>query len=182
MAEESKSGEEEKAAESAGDKQRREARLASFYQRPKEEPAGQSPKGDKPKAPSLTDPDPVFRQEFNTIGYLSIGFSLIALLLIVIIFFRPPKPEAELSALTEVQTQTRETLEKLAGHVAALDRRAESSTRHDLVRSLRVTHLALESLKQQGNQEMRSEAEALQTQIEALLEEVEGGSRPGSRP
>ena len=182
MAEKRKSGAEEQADESTGEKQRREARLASFYQRPKEEPPAQGPKKEKPKAPSLTDADPVFRSEFNTIGYLAIGFSLIALLLIVIIFFRPPKPEAELRALTEVQTQTRETLEKLAGHVAALDRQAESSTRNDLVRSLRVTHLALESLKQQGNPEVRSEAEALQTQIETLLKEVEGSSGPGSRP
>ena len=169
-------------SESAEEKRRRTERLASFYQSPKEEPRAGSSGSGGPRALGLTDVDPVFRSEFNTVGYLAVGFSLIALLLIAILFFRPPKPEAELQALREAQVQTREVLEQLSGRVAALSRRAERSRRGDLARNLRITYVTLDELKKAASPSVAAEAEALQSRIEALLGEVERGPRTGTPP
>lgn len=156
--------------------------MASFYKGPAEEPAAATPGPERQRPPTLTDADPVFKSEFNTIGYLAIGFSLIALLLIGIIFFRPPKPEDDLRALAEAQTQTRQSLERLAGQVASLDRRVDKTDEGDLVRSLKITLLALDELEERGSPHIKTEAEGLQAKIEALLGELEGGSGSGSSP
>lgn len=182
MVRENQEAAEDPAGDSSKEKQHRQERMSHFYQGPKTKPAGVSPGVEKPRTPSLTDADPVFRSEFNTVGYLSIGFSLIALLLIGILFFRPPKPEEELRALAEAQLQTRESLESLAGRIATLDRRAERSEQNDLVRNLRITYLALSELKERGSPGIRAEAEVLQSQIEALLNEVGQGARAGRSP
>jgi hypothetical protein len=182
MAKESKKASEEPGVETADERQRREKRLASFYKSPEREPTTSTPRPEEHKPPSLTEVNAVFKSEFNTIGYLAIGFSLIALLLIAIFFFRPPKPEAELQALAEAQIQTRDTLEKLAGQITAVDRRVDKTDQSGLVRSLRMTHLALDELKGRGSPGIRAEAEGLQSQIDELLSELKDGSKPGTSP
>ncbi len=165
-------------------KKRREERLASFYRSPPGGGAaaagGPAAKGPSPQ--SLPEVDSVFRSEFNTVGYLAIGFSLIALLLIGIIFFRPPKPEAELQALADAQARNRETLEQVASQIAALNQRAERAEQGALARSLKLALVTLGELKERGSPAVRAEAEALQSQIEALLKEVQGATGAGRPP
>lgn len=183
MAKASKDAQSGSGSEEAEERRRREERLASFYQGPKQgppPPAAEAEKPKTPKTPSLSDPDPVFRSEFNTVSYLAIGFSMVALLLFGILFFRPPKPEAELKALQEAQMQNRAVLEELSSHVTALDRQAKTSEKGDLIRGLRQTSLTLDELKKLGGPAIRDEAEALQIKIEKLKQELERDLRPGT--
>ncbi|MFQ6671915.1 MAG: hypothetical protein ACE5KY_01345 [Candidatus Tectimicrobiota bacterium] len=163
--------------ESAEERQRRADRLQAFYQRSREEPHPQATGATRPRLPSLTEVDPVLRSEFNTLSYLAIGFSLIALLLIAILFFRPPKPEAELRALTEAQVEARTRQDQLAGHLTMLNRRADTARQSELARSLRLTSIRLEALRTHGSPEVRAEVETLQARIAELVDEVERGPR-----
>lgn len=180
MAKASKDARSGSGPEEAEERRRREERLASFYQSPKQGPPPPSADAKKPKTPSLSDPDPVFRTEFNTVSYLAIGFSMVALLLFGILFFRPPKPEAELKALQEAQMKNRAALEELSSHVTVLDRKAESSEKGDLIRGLRQTSLALDELKKLSGPAIRDEADALQVKIDKLKQELERDLRPGT--
>ncbi len=163
--------------ESAEERERRAERLGAFYQRSRQAPTAENPVASKPLVPGLGDLSPALRLEFNTLGYLSIGLSLIALLAFAFLFFRPPKPEAELRALNEGQTQTRATLEQLAGQMGSLNRRAEDARQNELSRSLRLTYITLGALRAQAGPEIQVEAEALQARIEEILDEMERGEK-----
>lgn len=163
--------------ESAEERERRAERLGAFYQRSRQAPPAENPVATKPRAPALGDVSPALRIEFNTLGYLSIGLSLIALLAFAFLFFRPPKPEAELRALNEGQTQTRATLEQLAGQMGSLNRRAEDARQNELSRNLRLTYITLGALRAQAGPEIQVEAEALQARIEEILDEMERGEK-----
>ncbi|MFQ5892925.1 MAG: hypothetical protein ACE5H5_01285 [Nitrospinota bacterium] len=167
----------ESAEESAEERQRRADRLKAFYQHSREEPHPQATGATRPRLPSLTEVDPVLRSEFNTLSYLAIGFSLIALLLIAILFFRPPKPEAELRALSEAQAEAQERQDQLAGHLTSLSRWADGASQGELARSLWLTSITLEALRTHGSPEIRAEVEALQARIAELVDEVERGPR-----
>ena len=173
---------EESEEESAEEKKRRAERLGAFYQRPRQEPPAEETVATKPRVPRLGKVDPVLRSEYNTLSYLSIGLSLIALLAFVIFFFRPPKPEAELRALREAQTQNRATMEQLAGEIGALSRRAEGTRQNELARSLRLTYITLGKLRAQGSPEIRAEAEALQARIEDIVDEIDRGEKAETPP
>ena len=163
--------------ESAEERERWAERLGAFYQRSRRAPPAENPAATKPRVPSLGDVSPALRFEFNTLSYLSIGLSLIALLAFAFLLFRPPKPEAELRALNEGQTQTRATLEQLAGQMGSLNRRAEDARQNELSRSLRLTYITLGALRAQAGPEIRVETEALQARFEEILDEMERGER-----
>ena len=121
------------------------------------------------------------RDELHQVAFdlFAIGLSLIALLAIAVLFFRPPKPEAELRTLAEGQAQTQATLGQLASQMTTLSRQADNDRQSELARTLRLTAVTLGVLRARGSPEVRAEAEALQARIEEFLDELERGPRAG---
>lgn len=167
----------------AEERQRRAERLGAFYRRaPGGEPSAEASEPATARLSGLSGAGPHLRSEFNTLSYLAIGLALIALLAIAVLFFRPPKPDAELRILADAQTQTRSTLEQLANQMTALNRRADDARQAELARTLKLTAVTLDVLRARGGPEVRAEAEGLQGRIEELLGELERGPKAGSSP
>jgi hypothetical protein len=150
--------------------------MAPFYQSPEEKPQEGSPSS--PRGLSLSDDASVFKTEFNTMSYLAVGLSLIALLMFGILMFRPPKPEAELRKLNEAQAQIQSSLEQIEGRIATMSRWARKLQEGDVATSLRIALMTLNELQKEASPEIRSQAEDLQAKIRLLLGEIEEGRRP----
>ncbi len=161
------------------ERQRRAERLGAFYRGAPGEQSAEATGHTRGRLASLSEAGSIFRSEFNTLSYLAIGLSLIALLAIAVLFFRPPKPEAELRTLAEGQAQTQATLGRLASQMTTLSRQADNDRQSELARTLRLTAVTLGVLRAQGSPEVRAEAEALQARIGEFLDELERGPRAG---
>jgi hypothetical protein len=158
---------------SAEERQRKAERMGAFYRSSPGESSAAATGTTTTRLAGLTEVGSIFRSEFNTVSYLAIGLSLIALLAISVLFFRPPKPEAELRILAETQTQNQAALEQLTSQMTALSRQAVDDRQSELTRTLRLTAITLGVLRAQGSPEVRAEAESLQARIEGLLGELE---------